>query len=148
MGKIENVFLYVIAMGRSRHIRQIEQRLLELNSQIEPRDFVEALVDLSFKGIEKVNPAVIRYYEKKAMDRSGNLANVYSYTDEIIDPLLRIIQKNQSGKFRSINRSEAKYICRAIFLFIERPYAEEDLIAGSETHRQLVIDNISRMISS
>lgn len=148
LGKIDNVFLYAIALGRSRHIRQIEQNLLHLDSSIGPKEFVETLVDLSFKGIKRVNPAVIRYYEKRALERTGNLGDVYSYTEEIIEPLLRVIEKNQSGKFKSLNLIEAKYICRAIFLFIERPFAEQDPIAGTEAHRQLVIENISRLISA
>lgn len=146
LGKIDSVFIYAIALGRSKQISEIEKKLDALDPHVEPKQFVEALTDLAFKGIEKVNPGVIRYYENRALNRSGNLAAVYSYTDEIIDPLLRLIGSNQSGKFRKIDRNEARYICRAMFLFIERPYVEGDQIAGTSAHRKIVIDNISRLL--
>lgn len=146
LGKIDSVFLYAIALGRSKQISEIEKKLDALDSDVEPKQFVEALTDLAFKGIEKVNPGVIRYYENRALNRSGNLAAVYSYTEEIIDPLLRLIGSNRSGKFRKIDRNEARYICRAMFLFIERPYVEDDQIAGTSAHRKIVIDNITRLL--
>lgn len=148
LGKIENVFLYAIALGRGRQISKIERCLQELGPYVTPREFAETLADLAFRGIEKVNPAVIRYYESRAFRRSEDLAQVFAYTEEILNPLLRLIELNQSGCFRKLDRTEAKYICRAIFLFIERPYAENDPIAGKESHRQMVIDNISRLLSA
>jgi len=148
LGKIENVFLYAIALGRSRQIAKINAELVGLGPNAEPKEILEKFVDLAFKGIQRVNPAVIRYYEKRAFNRCSNLADVYGYTEEIVDPLLQLIESNLTGKFRRLNYCEAKYVCRVIFLFIERPFVEGDPIAGTMAHRQMVVHNISQILSA
>lgn len=148
LGKIENVFLYVITLQRSRELQKIAQELGRLEPDVDPRRFVETLADLAFKRIEKVNPSVIRYYEKRALARADDLAAVYSYTEEIVDPLLQLIEANQAGKFRNLDRNEASYICRAMFLFIERPYVERNPIAGTDIHRRMVVENIARLLAA
>jgi hypothetical protein len=146
LGKIENIFLHIIAQGRTREIGKIAQQLNELDTTIEPRQLVEKFSDLAFNAIEKVNPSVIRYYEKRATIRADSLATVYAYIEEIVSPLLNLMEINQSGLYRKLDVVEARYICRSIFLFIERPYVEGDPIAGSERHKQIVVENITRLL--
>lgn len=148
IGKIENIFLYVIALGRSKHLKEIADELLAMDPDASPRQFVERLTDLSFAKIQKVNPSVIRYFEKRAVIRAENLATVYSYTEEILAPLLALNTVNQTGAFRRLDEDEARYICRAFFLFIERPFVEGDPMAGTTHHKTIVVENIVRLLSA
>lgn len=148
LGAVENVFLYAIAKARSKHVAQVFQQLSATAQNSDPEMFVRRLVEVAFELIEKVNPSVIQFYERRALLRANNIASVHCYTDEAIDPLMRLIESNQSQQFRSFGIVEAKYICRAIFLFVERPFAEGDPIAGTEEHKRIVIENVSRMLAS
>lgn len=148
LGAIENVFLYAIAKARSKHIQSVFSALSEQTKNSDPVEFARILAETSFRLIERVNPSVMQFYEKRALFRSNSIASVHCYTDEVIDPLLRLIELNESKKFRTLSRHEAKYICRAIFLFVERPYIEADPLAGTEEHKRVVIENVSRLLTS
>ena len=148
LGAIENVFLYAIAKARSRHLKEIAIHLKALGTQIECGEFCSALADESIQRIRKVNPAVIRFYERRAIARAASLDEVYCYTDEIIDPLLDLIDTNETQSFRKLSRSEAKYVCRAMFLFVDRPFVEGDPIAGTDEHRRLIVESLSRLLAA
>lgn len=148
LGAIENVFLYAIAKARTRHIKEISHKLKSLGVEATCRQFSETIANESIVRIQKVNPAVIKFYEKRAFARTGSPAEVYCYTDEIIDPLLECIAFNETGSFRHIDRTEARYICRAMFLFVDRPFVEGDPIAGTDEHRRLIVENLSRLLAS
>lgn len=130
LGAVENVFLYAIAKNRSKQLERVACALIALGIETDPRQFAKTIVDESFRLIEKVNPSVMQFYEKRALARSNSIASVHCYTDEIIEPLLRLIESNQGNTFRALSRPEARYVCRSIFLFVERPYLEGDPIAG------------------
>ncbi|MEY2681193.1 MAG: hypothetical protein RL661_1424 [Pseudomonadota bacterium] len=148
LGAIENVFLYAIAKARSRHLNEIAIHLKGLGKQIECKEFCAVLAEESIRRIRKINPAVIRFYEKRAMARAASLNEVYCYTDEIIAPLLELIHSNETGTFRKLSQAEAKYVCRSMFVFVDRPFVEGDHIAGTEEHKSLIIENISRLLAT
>ena len=148
LGAIENVFLYAIAKARTKHIREIAHKLKSLGEKATCREFSELIANESIVRIKKVNPAIIRFYEKRALARAGSPAEVYCYTDEIIDPLLECIETNESRSFRNIDRTEARYICRAMFLFVDRPFVEGDPIAGTEEHKRVIVENLSRLLAA
>ena len=147
LGAIENVFLYAIAKARTGHIKEIANKLKSLGVKATCREVSETIANESILRIKKVNPAVIRFYEKRALARAGSPAEVYCYTDEIIDPLLDLIDINKTQSFRKLSRCEAKYVCRAMFLFVDRPFVEDDPIAGTEEHKRLIVENLSRLLS-
>ncbi len=148
LGAIENVFLYAIAKARTKHLKEIAHKLKSLGENATCREFSETIANESIVRIKKINPAIIRFYEKRALARAGSPADVYCYTDEIIDPLLECIETNKSRSFKHIDRTEAKYICRAMFLFVDRPFIEGDQIAGTEEHKRFIVENLSRLLGS
>lgn len=148
LGAIENVFLYAIAKARTNHIKEIAIHMKALGTQIECKDFCSALAEESIRRIRKVNPAVIRFYERRAMTRAASLDEVCCYTDEIIDPLMDLIDANETRSFRKLSRSEAKYVCRAMFVFVDRPFVEGDPIAGTKEHKRMIVENLRRMLGA
>jgi len=146
LGAIENVFLYAIAKARSRHLNEIAIQLKGLGTQVDCKEFCVALAKESIHRIRKINPAVIRFYEKKAMTRAASLDEVFCYTDEIIEPLMGLIDANETQSFRKLSRSEAKYVCRSMFVFVDRPFVEGDPMAGTKAHEIMIIENLLRML--
>ena len=147
LGAIENVFLYAIAKARTKHLNDIYAHLKGLGSNVTCKEFSEVLAYESIRRIKKINPAVIRFYEKRALARADKHSEVYCYTDEIVEPLLDIISSNKSQSFRSIDKDEARYVARAIFLFVDRPFVEDDPMAGTDEHKRIIVTNISRLLS-
>lgn len=149
LGKVENVFLYTIAYGREKHIKDccIQAEAFDVNKTAS--EFAEYMVNLSIDAINNiVGPSIIRYYENRALGRVSTLGDIHSYTDEIIPTLMKVIEKNKSGTFRELSSYEAKYVARAIFLFIERPFAENDPLAGSTEHRSMASCQVASLLSS
>lgn len=140
LGKIENIFLYAITKERSKHINAIGEALEQLDSEVTVHELVEKFVDLGFAAINKVSPRIMKYYEKRAVQRAENVSDVFLYAEEMIPHLNRILAKNRSKTFRSLSESEKPYVARAIFLFLERPFAEGDPIAGSPEHRAMAVN--------
>jgi len=146
LGRIENIFIYAITSERSKKIQTIGKSLEAINRDADVTDFVNELVDITFKSLQAMNPRVMRYYEKRAATRAEYVTDVFTYTNEIITPLKKVIANNQSATMRTIGDHEMQYICRAIFLFIERPFVEGDLIAGTEIHRKMAVENITSLL--
>lgn len=148
LGKIENIFLFAVAKERSRHINAIGETLEQLDPDTTVREFVEKFVDMSFSSINKVSPRIMKYYEKRAVQRAENVSDVFLYAEEMIPYLNRILAKNSSKTFRLLAESEKPYIARAIFLFLERPFAEGDPIAGTPEHRAIATQALIRILTT
>lgn len=146
LGKVENIFLHAIAYGRTRKIQEASDICESFDPNKTAEDFAEFVVSFSLDEIPKVGPSIIRYYESRAMGRTQNVGDLHAYTDEIVPALLKVIERDQSGTFRQISPYEAKYLARAIFLFVERPFAESDPMAGTEQHRQMAVAQISALL--
>lgn len=148
LGKIENIFLYAITAERSRHIQVIGEALIKIDPHESVHSVVDQFVDLAIEAISKVSPRIMRYYEKRAALRAEHIADVFLYSEEVIPYLSQIIEQNKSNTFRKIPGYEMPYIARAIFLFLERPFAEGDPIAGTLQHRTMASHNLVELLKS
>ena len=148
LGKVENVFLHAIAFARERHIKACCAQAEAFDTNKTALDFAEFMVNLSIDAISNaVGPSIVRYYESRALGRVSSLADIHAYTEEIVPTLLYVIGRNTTGTFRNLLPYEAKYVAKAIFLFVERPFAESDPLAGSEEHRQMATRQIACLLS-
>lgn len=148
LGKVENVFLHTIAYGREKHIKACCAQAETFDVNKTATEFAEYMVNLSIDTINNiVGPSIVRYYESRALGRVSTLADIHAYTDEIIPTILKVSTSNKTGTFREFSLYEAKYVARAIFLFIERPFAENDPLAGSEDHRRMASRQVASLLS-
>jgi AcrR family transcriptional regulator len=148
LGKIENIFLYAISKERSRHIRAVCEAIEQLDPDVTVDELVEKFVDEGFAVINKVGPRILRYYEKRAALRAENISDIFLYAEETIPYMNRILAKNRSNTFRPLSESDKRYVARAIFLFLERPFVEGDPIAGTPVHRAMAINAIVGMLKA
>lgn len=148
LGKIENIFLYAISKERSRYITAIGEALLKIDHNENVSAVVNQFVDLAVPLLVKVGPRIMRYYEKRAVIRAENVSDVFLYAEEVIPYLRQIIDQNKSNTFRKIPEAEMPYIARAMFLFLERPFAEGDPIAGTPAHRAMVVNALVRILKA
>lgn len=146
LGKIENIFLYAITKERSRYIHAVGEALEQLDPDVTVHELVEKFVDLGFAAINKVSPRIMKYYEKRAVQRVENISDAFLYSEEMIPHLDRILEKNRSNTFRPLSESEKPYVARAIFLFLERPFAEGDPIAGTPAHRAMAVNVLAAIL--
>lgn len=140
LGKIENIFLYAITVERSRHLRSVGSALLEIKFDETVSGVVNQFVDLAFDALSKVNPRIMKYYERRASMRAENVTDVFLYSEEVIPYLRQLIAQNTSNTFRVIPDNEMPYVARSIFLFLERPFAEGDPMAGTPEHRMMAVN--------
>jgi len=54
-------------------------------------------------------------------------------------------KKNTTNTFREVTEHEAKLIVRSFVMISERPFVEEDPIAGSKEHRRITVESIVRL---
>ncbi|MEN9902060.1 MAG: hypothetical protein RL651_724 [Pseudomonadota bacterium] len=148
LGKVENVFLHTIAYGREKHIKACCAQAEAFDVNKTASEFAEFMVNLSIDTINNiVGPSIVRYYESRALGRVSTIGDIHAYTDEIIPTVMKVSENNKTGTFRQLSLYEAKYVARAIFLFIERPFVENDPLAGSEEHRRTASRHVASLIS-
>lgn len=147
LGKVENIFLHAIAYGRERQLKELCEYAESFDPQKTARAFVEFMIDRCFATLLKAGPSVIRYYESRAMGRTNSVGDIYVYTDEVVPSLIKVMADNKTGTFREMTPHEVKYLARALFVFLERPFVESDPIAGTEIHRQMAVLHSSSMFS-
>lgn len=148
LGKVENVFLHTIAYAREKHIKACCAQAEAFDVNKTATEFAEFMVNLSIDAINNiVGASIIRYYESRALGRVSTIADIHAYTDEIIPTIIRVCTSNKTGTFREFSLYEAKYLARAFFLFVERPFAENDPLAGSQEHRRMASRQVASLIS-
>lgn len=146
LGAIENIFLFTITVARSKKLHKFAQEMHGLGADAGVKAVAEKIVDRGFVEISRVGLSVIRYYEKRAFKRLSDPTKVFAYTSEMVAPLLELIESDKTGTFRKLTHNEAVYVCRAIFMFVERPFVENDPMAGTEAHRAMAIENICALL--
>jgi hypothetical protein len=147
LGSVENVFFWAIQKGRAIKFNDVAKDIDQFDPCLTVQDFVETFVDKSFAGISAVTPSVMRFYDQRFSKKNGLSTDYFDYIDVLIEPYQRLCQKNISNSFRALSRDEARLIFKAILTFVERPFANGDLIMGTAEHRRIAIEVITRMLA-
>ena len=147
LGSVENVFFWAIQKGRELKLTGLVKEIAQFDPKLTVQEFVEAIVDKSFSGINIVTPSVMRFYDQRFTKRNGLSPDYFDYVDVLVDPYQRMCLKNESNTFRIISQDEARLIFKAILMLVERPFANGDPIMGTPEHRRIAIESITRMLA-
>jgi hypothetical protein len=143
---IENIFFWAIQKGRENEFNQIVKILSEFDTKVTVQGFVETLVDEAFRRINRINPKVMQFYEQRFTKKYGLTIDYFSYIDPLIKAYLDVCSKNEAKSFKIMSENEARLNFRAIVMIGERPFLESDPMAGTDEHRRIAIETISRML--
>jgi hypothetical protein len=66
-------------------------------------------------------------------------------SDVFIEPYLAMVNANQSNTFRKMSTDETRLVMRSMQALIERPFINNDPIAGSVEHRQIAVKSLIRL---
>lgn len=143
---IENVYLWAIKKTRDRLFKELSISMTQIDVNTPIEVFAESLIDQIFTTIQKVNPAVMRFFESRVTKVKGIQADYFFYMDVVIEPYLNAVKSNKTNTFRELSLSEASLLLRNICLLIERPFMENNPIAGTPEHRQIIIGTIIRVL--
>ena len=143
---VENVFLWAVKKGREKKFQEAAIRITQFDADTPIHTFVEIMVDTTFTGIQRVNPAVMRFFENRITKMNGLQPDYYAYMDSLVEPYLAATNKNQTDTFRVLSTSEASLLLRQICLLVERPFMEDNPIAGTQEHRRIAIDAAIRLL--
>lgn len=146
LGSIENVFLWAIKKGRGALLNEFALRIAQFDPNVSVQKFAEDMIDTAFTNIQKVNPKVMRFFEKRITRRDGLPADYFSYWDCFVEPYLEAARRNKTDTFRQMAKEEATLIIRNLSLLVERPFIEGNPIAGTEEHRRIAIDTFIRLL--
>ena len=72
----------------------------------------------------------------------------FHFLDPLSEALFQHSKKNTSNTFREITENEAKLMVRSFIMIAERPFAEEDPIAGSNEHRRITLQSFVRFFGN
>jgi hypothetical protein len=146
LGPVENVFLWAIEKGRDSKIQSVLDYIAQFNPHSTIQEYAEHIIDMSFKGIGIVGPTVIRYYEAKLLKRDGVTPDSMTYMDVFVEPILRMVDANQTNTFRKMPKNELSLTLRLLQQLVERPFVNGNPIAGTSEHRQIAIETMIRLL--
>jgi hypothetical protein len=147
LGSIENVFLWAIKKGRDKVLNRVAMDIAQFEPSVSVDKFSENMVDIGFANIQKIGPKVMRFFENRFTKREGLPADYFSYHDCFVEPYLDSVQRNTTDTFRQMTKDEASLIIRHLSLLIERPFIEDNPIAGTAEHRRIAVDVFIRLLS-
>jgi AcrR family transcriptional regulator len=146
LGSIENVFLWAIKKGRDTLLNELALRIARFDSNASIQEFSVDIVNTAFTTIQKVNPKVMRFFENRITKRDGLPADYFSYWDCFVEPFLESAQRNTTDTFRQMTKDEATLVIRHLCILVERPFIEDNPIAGTAEHRRIAIESITRLL--
>lgn len=146
LGSVENVYLWAIKKGRGTLLNEFALRIARFDSNASIQQFSVDIVDTAFTKIQKVNPKVMRFFENRITKRDGLPADYFSYWDCFVEPFLESAQRNTTDTFRQMTKDEATLVIRHLCILVERPFIEDNPIAGTAEHRRIAIESITRLL--
>jgi hypothetical protein len=146
LSSVENVFLWAVKKNRDQKFQEVAFNITQFSTDTSIHTFAEKVVDMAFSGFQRVNPAVMRFFEKRFTKINGLTPDYFTYMDSMVEPYLAAASKNKTGTFRELSTTEASLLIRQIVLLAERPFIEGNPIAGTQEHRKIAIDMIIRLL--
>jgi hypothetical protein len=147
LGSVEDVFFWAIQKGREAKLNDFINTMEQFDTQLPVQVFVENFVDIAFVNMNQVTSKVMRFYDQRLSRKYGLTADYFDYLDILIEPYLALCQKNETNTFRIFSSEEAKFIFKCAIMLGERPFANEDQIAGTERHRKIAVENLIRLLA-
>ena len=147
LGSVEDVFFWAIQRGRKNKLNAYINAMEQFDTQLPIRVFLDKYVDIAFGNMNVVSSKVMRYYDQRFTLKYGLTPNYFDYIDVLIEPYLELCQKNETNTFRVLSLEEARLIFKCVLMLGERPFANDDPIAGTEQHRQIVVENLIRLLA-
>jgi hypothetical protein len=77
---------------------------------------------------------------------NGLTHDYFSYTDCLVEPYLEACSKIKSNTFRKLSKNEAALLLKQLCFLVERPFMEDNPIAGTEEHRKVTKEAIIRLL--
>ena len=148
LSQVENVFLWVIEAGRRKHLETLIEFMLNCDPNYKVHYFCNDIVDLCMQGISQANPEVMKFFEARLLRRVKDSTDLLSHSTILVPALIDLSIRNQSQTFRELNDESAKFIVRTLASVIERPFLEDDPIAGTANHREQAVDLMYRVLKA
>jgi len=147
LGSVEDVFFWAIQKGREIKLDAYAEAVSQFDPQLSVRDFVENFVVKSFDLMGIVGPSVMRFYDERFTKKYGLTTDYFDYTNVVADAYFAMHTRNKTNTFRILSQDEIRLIFKASLALLERPFAAEDPIAGSEEHRRIAVTAITGMLA-
>jgi AcrR family transcriptional regulator len=147
LGSVEDVFFWAIQKARENKFNAFIHAMEQFDNKLPIQDFIDRFVDIAFNNMSVVTSKVMRFYDHRLTLKHGLTADYFNYIDVLIEPYLELCQKNETNTFRVLSLEEAELIFKCVLMLGERPFANDDPIAGTEQHRKIAVENLMRLLA-
>jgi len=147
LGSVEDVFFWAIQKGREIKLNDYAEEVSRFDPKLTIQDFVGSFIDKAFNSIGIVGAPVMRFYDERFTKKYGLTTDYFDYINIVADAYFEMHIRNETNTFRILSLDEIRLIFKASLFLIERPFAAEDPIAGSEEHRRIAITAVTGMLA-
>lgn len=144
--QIENVFLCAIDEGRKRYFDGFINFINNCDPAYKVQYFCNDFAHLCISQINKASPEVMKFFESRLLQRTKKGTYSDGYVDFFKQSMISLSQRNTSGTFREIHAGNVNLIVKPLAVALERPFLEDDPIAGTMEHKEQLADLMYRVL--
>lgn len=138
--RFDNVFLELFTKKRREAILVLANVIDSHDANSDVRTLVTNLADIGIGAWSSKHPMILRLLVRLTFKDTKEPERFHMPLDGLIPLCLAVQKRDQTNTFRLMRAEEMALQIRALQLAIRSPFIEGDPIAGTEQHRQFVIE--------
>lgn len=148
LDKAEHAFILALFRRREKRLARVTEIINQYPKDEPLRDLLELLVDSMLEELNGINRRVFVLVSRMFVKHAKNHWLLDNAAAVLVDPLIRAQKRDATGTFRAIEHDELLMLLKLCAISLRRPFLEQDPIAGTQKHRDFVIDTMVRLLGN
>lgn len=148
LNKAEDAFILMIFRRRERQFHHLANLISTFPEDKPLRELLEMMIDSGFKEFNRMNSKSFLVIFRMILRFSKNPFVFDDALSYLVTPFIEAGKRNTTGTFRKLEADEYLLVLKAIFTLIRRPFFEQSPFAGTQKHRDLVVDSMERLLGT
>jgi len=145
--KFDDVFVYLFLAKRRQAISNIID-IINSHPADQPLGIlVSKVINTSLYNFSKANRNSLIFVMKLFLSRTKNPEQVYMETDKLIPYWIQASERDKTDTIMTFNENEMRLRLRAFQSIVRCPFFEDDPIAGTAEHKDIVFKMVMRLFA-
>ena len=143
--KAEHAFILMLFSRRERRLNQLIDIINQFPEDRPLNHLIELLVDTAFSELNRLNRKTFILIARMAIKFSKDHLSFDNSLSILADPYIAARERNTTGTFRHIEHDDLIMLFRLCAISLRQPFLTQDPIAGTQKHRDFVVDTMMRL---
>jgi len=144
--KFDDIFIYVFLIRRRKAISHFADIIIQHPADQPLQVLVSNLINTLMKELTRPNRKTLLFLINKFFKHTKRPQLFHIETDWLIPLWMKVIQQDKTNTFYNFSENEMKLKLRALQAMVSSPFFEDAPIAGTEEHKQIVFNQLMRLL--